>query len=69
MHKRTNAGQVVFIWPLTAEVAKAFDLGTRRTGLMIAVKPDAAMLRKFRSGELQAFSVGGSRIMDEKVDD
>ena len=68
-HDRPAAGQVVHSFPLTAEVAKRFGLETSTTGLMIAVAPDAAMLAKFKSGELTGFSIGGKRIVDEPVEE
>lgn len=55
-----QTGSVAFMFPLTAETAKAFGLGTPpKTGLMIAMKPDAALLAKFASGEYTGFSIGG----------
>lgn len=67
MHVRKGAGTVVYAFPVTTEIAKAMGLQSQRTGLMIAMRPDAAMLEKFKSGELQAFSIGGERIEDEGV--
>lgn len=69
MHTGENAGSVVFAFPLTTEVAKAFDLDTPRTGLMIAIRPNDSMMAKFKSGELSGFSIGGERIDDEDVAD
>lgn len=64
-----EAGQVVFAFPLTTEIAKAFNIETPRTGLMIAMKPnDEAMLEKFRNGDFTGFSIGGDRLEDEDVD-
>lgn len=60
-------GSVVFAFPLTAEVAKALDIDTPRTGLLVALKPSPAVLEKFRSGEYTGFSIGGARIADEEV--
>ena len=68
MHDRPGAGTVVFAFPLTADVKKAFDITCKTTGLMIALKPDADMLEKFRSGELTGFSIGGIRGDDEIVE-
>ena len=51
-----------------SSIAKAFDILTRRTGLMIAVRPsDKGMLEKFQLGELTGFSIGGTRGEDEEV--
>jgi hypothetical protein len=61
-------GTVVFAWPLTEDIAKAFNILTHKTGLMIAVKPDKDMLEKFQLGEYTGFSIGGSRVKDEEVD-
>ena len=70
MHSGQSAGCVVFAWPMTEEVAKAFNIVTDTTGLMIAMKPDSdELLEKFRSGEYTGFSIGGERITDEEVDD
>ena len=69
MHSGDRTGTVVFAFPLTEEVAEALDIDARKTGLIIAMKPDADMFEKFRSGELTGFSIGGSRILDEEVAD
>ena len=61
MHAGDSKGTVVFAFPLTADIAKAFGLETKTTGLMIGVKPDSAeMLAKFKSGEYSGFSIGGT---------
>ena len=66
--QRKQAGTVVFAFPLTADIAKALDIETSTTGLLIAVKPDAAMLAKFKSGELTGFSIGGKCTREELPD-
>lgn len=61
-------GQIVHTMPLTAEVAKAFEITCDKTGWMIAMAPDSPeTLEKFRSGERTGFSIGGSRIKDTEV--
>jgi hypothetical protein len=68
MHVGEGKGSVLFAFPLTTEIAKAFGLETKITGLMIAMKPDnAAMLAKFKDGTYTGFSIGGYRITDEEV--
>lgn len=67
-HKGSTAGTVVFAFPLTDEIAKAFGLQVERTGLMIAMRPNAEMLKKFRNGELTGFSIGGLRVQDEEIE-
>ena len=69
MHTGDQAGTVVFAFPMTDDIAKAFDVLTKRTGLMIAMRPDADMLKRFQLGELTGFSIGGERLKDEEVDD
>jgi hypothetical protein len=76
MHERDDdgnpvpSGQVVFAFPLTTEVAKALDIETSQTGLMIAMKPDSSeILEKYRKGEYTGFSIGGSYVETEEVDD
>ena len=65
MHVRNADGEIVgrgttpFLFPLTTDLAKALEIKTSTTGLLIAMKPDAAMLAKFKSGQLTGFSVGG----------
>lgn len=67
MHVGNGQGSVVFAWPMTTDIAKAFGLDVKKTGLLIAMKPDPAMLKKFQSGELTGFSIGGMRVLDEEV--
>lgn len=62
------SGSIVFAFPMTTEVAKAFNVETNQTGLMIAMRPDnEQILQKFKTGEYTGFSIGGSRIQDEEV--
>lgn len=77
MHARTDAGTIpekgtiVFAFPLTREVAKAFGINARVSGLMIGAKfDDESILQKFKDGEYTGFSIGGSRDTrhDEEVE-
>ena len=69
MHSGDAIGGVVFAWPMTEDIAKAFGMDTRTTGLMIAMRPDdPEVLEKFQLGELTGFSIGGMRLQDEEVD-
>lgn len=75
MHERdeddlpVKGGDVVFAFPMTAEIAAALDITTKRTGLMIAMKPDNPEdLAKARDGVYRGFSIGGARIRDEAVE-
>ena len=63
-------GSVVFAFPMTTEIAKAFGFPETQTGLLIAMKPESDdILNKFRTGEYTGFSIGGRRIQDEEIDD
>lgn len=66
MHARDAAGQpvqdggVIHQFPLTTEIAKALDIQTRMTGLLVALAPDdPETLEKARRGEFTGFSIGG----------
>ena len=67
MHDGEEQGSVPLIWPMTAEIAKAFGIEIQKTGLMIAMRPSADMLSKFKSGELTGFSIGGLVLESEEV--
>ena len=60
-----DEGTVVFLWPMTDEISKAFNIKTEQTGLMVAVKPDSdEVLAKFKDGTYTGFSIGGTRDPD-----
>jgi putative serine protease XkdF len=67
MHEQPD-GQVVHIFPLTAEIAKAFGIKCDKTGLMVAMQPSPETLAKFRSGERTGFSIGGERVDDNPME-
>ena len=67
MHDGEEQGSVPLIWPMTAEIATAFGIEIQKTGLMIAMRPSADMLSKFKSGELTGFSIGGLILESEEV--
>lgn len=68
MHTGDAAGAVLFAFPMTTDIAKAFGVETKTTGLMIAMKPDSAdTLAKFKDGTYTGFSIGGQRVTDEDV--
>ena len=70
MHTEDSVGSIVFAFPLTTDVAKAFNIETKTTGLMIGMKPDDPdVLEKARNGEFTGFSIGGLRLEDELVDE
>lgn len=54
-------GSVVFAFPMTEDIAKAFGMQTNTSGLLVGFKPDRKdILEKFASGEYTGFSIGGS---------
>lgn len=60
MHEGGPVGKVVCAFPLTTDIAKALDIITERTGVLIVWKPDDRdLLTKFASGEWTGFSFGG----------
>lgn len=59
MHAGDQKGSVVFAFPLTAEIAESLGIVTKQTGLLIAMKPTAEVLEKFRDGTYKGFSIGG----------
>lgn len=70
MHAGDQIGQVVFAWPMTSEIAKAMNMETDTTGLMIAIKPDnQETLEKYRNGDYTGFSIGGFVKKEEKAND
>ena len=69
MHVGDVSGKIVFAWPLTKEIAKAFNITTPKTGLLIAMKPDnPETLAKFADGTFTGFSIGGRRGTEDLVD-
>lgn len=69
MHTGDSIGDIVFAWPMTIDIAKAFGIDTETTGLMIAMKPtDPAVLQKFADGNYKGFSIGGKRLEETVVE-
>ncbi len=70
MHVGDAKETVLFAFPLTSDIAKALDIQTNMTGLLIAMKPESEeMLKKFQDGTFTGFSIGGSRVTDVEVPD
>lgn len=67
MHAGDAKGCIVHSFPLTTDIAKAMGITSGRTGWMVAMKPDADVLAKFKSGDFTGFSIGGRRIRDEEM--
>lgn len=63
MHSGGERGTVPVLCPITTEIAKALGLATGQTGAIAIMKPDAKLLAKFVSGELNEFSIGGTGVL------
>lgn len=75
MHARDADGEpvqdggVIHTFPLTTEIAKALEIETRRTGLLVALAPDdPETLEKARQGVFTGFSIGGDILDAEYVE-
>lgn len=70
MHEGADAGQVVFAFPLTADLAKALNIAAPQTGLLVGMKPTPEVFTKFVSGEYRGFSIGGValEVQEESMD-
>jgi hypothetical protein len=66
MHRGEPMGKVVFAFPLTTDIAKMLGIESRRTGLIIGMKPSGNVLKKFADGTYTGFSIGGSYV--ESID-
>ena len=72
MHKKGEEGEigtVVFLFPMTTDIAKSLDIEVKQTGLLIAIQPDdPEEVQKVRDGIYTGFSIGGTRVEDEEVE-
>lgn len=59
MHRGEKHGTIVHSFPLTTDIAEKMGITTEKTGWMVAMKPCAAVLAKYVSGEYRGFSIGG----------
>jgi hypothetical protein len=66
MHTGDAHGVIVHSFPLTQDIAAALELETKKTGWMVAMKPDPAILKLYQSGERQGFSIGGRCAYNEE---
>lgn len=62
MHSGPDVGHYVFAFPLTSDIAKAMNIQTEKTGLMVAYKAPDNVLQKFRDGTYTGFSIEGKRL-------
>jgi phage head maturation protease len=52
-------GTIVHSFPLTEDIANSLGIAVEKTGWIVAMQPDPEVLKKFESGELRQFSIGG----------
>jgi len=63
MHQGDQIGSVDFLFPMTTEIAESLEMTTKRTGLLIAMRPDEPeVLAKFADGTYTGFSIGGRAV-------
>jgi len=67
MHEGEPRGEAIFSFPVTQDVADAFGISPRQTGLWIGAQVDEEMAKKFDSGELTSFSIAGRMKKYERV--
>lgn len=65
MHEGDECQEVVQMLPVTEELAKALEWDVKKTGLVIALKPTAEVLKLYESGDRTGFSIGGTGLLDE----
>lgn len=69
MHAGPATGTYVFAFPLTTDISKAMGIDTHKTGLMVAYKPSAEVLKKYVDGTYKGFSIEGSKLEIEEIED
>ena len=67
MHAGPERGQFVFAFPMTTEIAKALNIKTEKTGLLVGYKAPPDVLEKFRSGVYGGFSIEGFASGSEEI--
>lgn len=60
MHTGDQIGMVLHSFPLTKDIAEAMGIQTEKTGWMVAMKPNAGVLQKFKDKVYTGFSIGGN---------
>lgn len=55
-------GTVVHSFPLTEALALQLGIVTDKTGWLVASQPDAEVFKRYESGELTQFSIGGGAV-------
>jgi Putative phage serine protease XkdF len=70
MHDGEQVGTHAFIMPVTKEMIEANGWATKKTGLLLAWKPDSPeIIAAVKSGKLTGFSIGGAYGETEELPD
>lgn len=65
-HQGDKVADIVFMFPLTADIAKGLGITSDRYGLLIGYKPTSAkVLEDIDAGIYSGFSLGGTGIRQE----
>lgn len=64
-----DGGMYVFAFPLTTELAKALQITTKKTGLLLGLRATVPVFKRFEAGELTGFSIHGKgRVTLEEIE-
>lgn len=61
-------GIVVHSFPLTEDIAKSLGIVCEKTGWLVAMQPEPEVFKRFESGELKQFSIGGRAYREPEKD-
>ena len=60
VHGDDSIGGYPFLFPMTEEIAKSLDIKIKKSGALVALKPEKSdVLQKFKDGTYTGFSIGG----------
>lgn len=65
MHAGAPVGTVIYAFPLTTDIAKSLGIETKKTGLLVAMRPSQDVLAKFVDGSYKGFSIGGQATYED----
>lgn len=64
-HRGEPEGVIPFVFPLTEDIAKSMGITAERYGLIIGMRCSEELFKRFESGELTGFSIGGTAILED----
>lgn len=64
-HRGDAQGVIPFVFPLTEDIAKSMGITAERYGLIIGMRCSEDLFKRFESGELTGFSIGGTAILED----